>query len=70
MFLRYIVFGNRQQTGNARLGGDQVIVAVVQPPVIEIVADMEDFALRVIEKAEIHLQHQLISLSRQSRGIV
>lgn len=62
---RYITFGNGQQTGQARLGGQQVIKTSITLLLGDPVANVKQMAAVAVEEAEIGLPGQLLQCMRQ-----
>src|SRR5947207_9716729 len=54
VFLRYVALGDRQEAGQARLGGQQIVERVVAPLLGDAIADREDPPPVVVEKREVH----------------
>ena len=50
----HLAAGDGQEAGQARLGGQQVVVAPSSRPCGEVVADREQVPLRVVEEPEVH----------------
>ena len=74
VLLRHLALRDREEAGDARLGGEQVVARDVEPPrplgVGEAVADREQPALRVVEEAEVHLRDERLGArgERQQAG--
>ena len=62
---RHVALGDRQEAQEARLGGQQVVVAGVELVVVDPKADVEEVALGVVEAAEIHLRAERLAAPRE-----
>ena len=62
MFARHIPLGNGDETGKPRLGGQHIVIARVEVALRHAVAEREQVAIRVIEKAKIHFTEQSVYL--------
>ncbi len=62
--LRQLALGDRHEVAQPRLGGEQVVLAGVQAPFVDVVADRQQVAGAVIEEAIFHLR-QLAGQVRQ-----
>src|SRR4051812_39942545 len=54
VFLRHVALGDRQEAGQARLGGQQIVERVVAPLLGDTIADREEPPPVVVEKREVH----------------
>ena len=54
-FLRQLTLGNGHETGQARLGSEQVVEAGVQAPVLHVVADGQQVARAIVKEVIAHL---------------
>ena len=68
---RHIAFGDRDEARKPRFGGEQVVTVGIERAVVDPVADREELARRVEEKAEFHrVEHRLRELAERSRRAV
>jgi hypothetical protein len=51
---RNVSLGDREEAGEPRLGGQQVVMVRVGPARAQIMADVEDTALAVVKRPEVH----------------
>jgi hypothetical protein len=58
---RHVAFGNRQEAGEARLRGHQVVKARVQRLLMHAQADVKEVALGAVKAAEVHGHAQLFA---------
>ena len=65
MALGDLILGNGDQAGNAGFRGQQVVVIGVQAARGQTVANVEDLALAVKQKAEVHLGDKGVGLVGQ-----
>ncbi len=65
-----IALGDRQEAGQAGLGGEEVVVARIQRAVADPKPDREELAGRVEQEAEVRLPEELLGLGRRSPGVV
>ena len=63
---RHVALGDRQQAGQARLRGQQVVEAGVELLLGDAVADVEQVALAVVQEAEVGLPGQLLAVAATS----
>ena len=74
MTLRDLTLGDGYQAGETCFRGQQVVVIQIQSAGGDVVADMEDLALRIEQERKIHCLKECITATRQvvkigSRGL-
>ena len=65
-----VAFGDRDQAGNSRFGGEQIVVGAVESAVFQIEADGKQSPLRVVEQREVHFERRAIRSAGRPSGIV
>ena len=55
-----VALGDREEAGEASLGGEEVVVARIERPVPDPKPDREEFAGRIEQEAEVHLPEELL----------
>ena len=59
------VGGDRHEAGQPRLGGQEIVVRIVELARVGMVADGEQLTLLVVEKTEVHLQRKTLRALRE-----
>ena len=65
MLQRHVVARDRDQAGQPRLGRQQIVVRVVRRERFGVIPDREQLPLALVEKAEVHLHHEVVRCIRK-----
>ena len=69
VLLRHVALGDREEARQATFARQQVVVAVVEPALVEVVADREQVAVLVVEHREVRvLPHLACDVGRESQS--
>ena len=63
---QHVVLGDRDEARQACLRRQQVVERRIEPPAVELVADREQLARRVVQEAEIHFGEERVRLARDT----
>ena len=66
MLNRNVIACNRDQACQSRFGRQQIVVRIVRRERLGVITDGEELPSTFVEKAEVHLRHEIIRLAREA----